>query len=124
MNLLKGKTVNVDIGSLYACNTVVPFSFKACKVWDDNGQWQMRCLELLEPAPTVICNIPLLVIAITDDSSISDELANSLFAELTRNDEPWVVCLYEETLVIIPAAYFEKPLNRYTDVFYTKVKAD
>jgi len=107
------------IGSLYVCDTAEPHGFVTYEVWNDNGQWQKKYEQKRSShslLKTLICNVPLLVIDLPGTEVISDELNLSLYGSPAYAD--WVVCLYEETLVIMPKMYFTRPLSDYTNTFY------
>jgi len=113
----------INIGSLYACDTVEPHGFAAYEVYTENGQWhQVWVADGSSSLKTIICNVPLLVVDLPAEHSIDHDLAISLYRGSAGGDSPWVACLYNETLVMLPQAYFEKPLSFYIDVFYTEAR--
>jgi len=125
MNVRSSMSQPIKIGSLYACDTAVPHGIAAHEVYTENGRWHQKWggSRIRQSSITIMkCNVPLLVVDLPAEHSIDHELAISLYRGSTGGDSPWAACLYNETLVMLPQAFFEKPLSRYIDVFYTEVR--
>ena len=113
----------INVGSLYACDTAEPYGIAVYEVYTENGQWHQKWGADGSTLISILkCTTPLLVVDLPGEHSIDNDLALSLYRGAT-GDSPWVACLYEERLVVLPQSYFEKPLSRFINEFYTEVKA-
>lgn len=117
---------SIKIGSLYACDSVVPHGFTAYEVWNDSGKWSRRWIPddtgKHVSIKTINCVIPLLVVTIVSNNMLDDDLCGAFSRSVRTCLQDQLICLYEETFVILPMEFFKNSIFSYAQTFYKELK--
>jgi hypothetical protein len=118
----------IKIGSLCVCDSDEPYGLVAYETWQDRGIWRLhtdyepkvpRAKKLL-----IKCNIPIVVLDILTHHQLDKNTQSYLYVNGYGWRDRWVVALYEEAPVMLPASYFEKNLSPSLPTYYKEIDAD